>query len=123
MDSQRSFDERRKHRRFHCKNCAVTVNYKACPVINISMGGFAFSYSNVEDWHQDRIEKAILFGDNIRLEEITFHTVSDLICSNDSPDFLQTRRRCVRFHDLRPSQKVRLQGFINHLAESTENTT
>ena len=112
--------ERRKHERFACKKCAVTVDFKACPILNISMGGFAFTYSNLEDWQEDKIEKAILFGDNICLEKISFQTVCDYLLTEDTPVLFEARVRGVRFNTLTADQKLSLQSFISQLADSAE---
>jgi hypothetical protein len=113
------FEERRKHERFYCKNCAVTVDFKACPIVNISMGGFAFTYSNLEDWQENQIEKAILFGDNICLEKVSFQTVCDYLVTENTPVLLESRIRGVRFNALTPDQRMSLKSFISHLAEPT----
>ena len=111
--------ERRKHARFTCKHCAVTVDFKACPILNISMGGFAFTYSNLDDWQENNIEKAILFGDNICLEKISFQTVCDYLLTEDTPVLLEERIRGVRFNTLTASQKRSLKSFISQLTDST----
>ncbi len=117
MNDRKKFVERRKHQRFTCTNCAVTVNFKACPIVNISMGGFAFRYSNSGDWQQDKVEGAILFGDNIYLEEVPFQTVSDYVSQDTIPDLIENRERGVRFGKLSSDQKACLKDYISRLAD------
>jgi hypothetical protein len=119
METSDTFVERRQHQRFACKNCAVTVNFKACPIVNISMGGFAFRYTNSVDWQQDKIEGAILFGDNIYLEDIPFYAVSDIIAPDTIPELIENRERGVRFGKLNPDQLAGLEEYISHLAATT----
>ena len=116
MDTSDTFVERRRHQRFVCKNCAVTVNFKACPIVNISMGGFAFCYTNAVDWQQDKVERAILFGDNIYLEEVPFYTVSDYVARDSNPELLENRKRGVRFGNLSSVQLASLESYISRLA-------
>ena len=117
MEDSNKFVERRKHQRFTCTNCAVTVNFKACPIVNISMGGFAFRYSNSGDWQQDKVEGAILFGDNIYLEEVPFQTVSDHVAQDTVPDLVENRKRGVRFGKLNSDQEASLKDYISRLAD------
>lgn len=118
MDDSNKFVERRKHERFTCNQCAVTVNFKACPIVNISMGGFAFRYSNLGDWQQDKVKGAILFGDHIYLEEIPFQTVSDYIAQDTTPDLIENRERGVRFGKLSSAQEASLKDYISRLADN-----
>lgn len=108
--------ERRKHKRFQIKNYAVIANYKACPVVNISMGGFAFYYNNEDDWPHEPVEQAILFGDLICLEQVSFYTVSDNFSEEYSSVFIKGRQRGVRFGNLTAAQKEALENFISRLA-------
>jgi hypothetical protein len=117
MESSKKFIERRKHQRFTCSHCAVTVNFKACPIVNISMGGFAFRYSNSSDWQQDEVEGAILFGDNIYLDAIPFQTVSDYVAHDSAPDLVENRERGVRFGKLSSEQEACLKDYISRLAD------
>jgi hypothetical protein len=117
MDSSNKFIERRKHQRFPCTYCAVTVDFKACPIVNISMGGFAFRYSNSNDWQQDKVEGAILFGDNIYLEDVPFQTVSDCVVKDSIPDLIENRKRGVCFGKLNSDQKACLKDYISHLGD------
>lgn len=119
MDRNEEISERRLHKRFQCRNFAVTANYKACPIINISMGGFAFCYSNEEDWPHDTVKQAILFGDSIYLEKVSFYTVSDNFSEEYSSTFIKGRQRGVRFGELTPVQKESLESFIYRLARET----
>ena len=119
MDSSNKIIERRKHQRFACTHCAVTVNFRACPIVDISMGGFAFRYSNSNDWQQDKIEGAILFGDNIYLEGVPFQTVSDYVVKDNIPDLIENRKRGVCFGKLNSDQKTCLKDYISRLADGT----
>ena len=118
METSNTLVERRQHQRFACKHCAVTFNFKACPIVNISMGGFAFRYTNTVDWQQDKIEGAILFGDNIYLEDVPFYTVSDNIVQDSIPELIENRERGVRFGKLSPDQLANLEDYISHLADN-----
>ena len=117
MDNSNKFVERRQHPRYACKNCAVTVNFKACPIVNISMGGFAFRYTNTQDWRQDKVEGAILFGDNIYVEQVPFYSVSDKVTQDTVPELLENRERGVRFGKLSPDQTASLKNYISHIAD------
>jgi len=123
METSKRLVERRQHQRFACKNCAVTVNFKACPIVNISMGGFAFRYTNTVDWQKDKIEGAILFGDNIYMENVPFYTVSDNVVPDSIPELIENRERGVRFGKLSPDQLANLEDYISHLADNNDRVS
>jgi len=123
METSKILVERRQHQRFACKNCAVTVNFKACPIVNISMGGFAFRYTNTVDWQKDKIEGAILFGDNIYMENVPFYTVSDNVVPDSIPELIENRERGVRFGKLSPDQLANLEDYISHLADNNDRVS
>ena len=79
------------------------------------MGGFAFRYTNAIDWQQDKVEGAILFGDNIYLEDVPFHTVSDNVVPDSIPELIENRERSVRFGELNPDQMASLESYISLL--------
>jgi hypothetical protein len=81
------------------------------------MGGFAFRYSNANDWQQNKVEKAILFGDNIYLEDVPFQTVSDYVAQDTVPDLIENRERGVCFGKLNSDQKACLKDYISRLAD------
>jgi len=120
METSKILEERRQHQRFTCNNCAVTVNFKACPIVNISMGGFAFRYTNTVDWQKDHIEGAILFGDNIYLEDVPFYTVSDNVARDTIPHLIENRERGVRFGKLNTDQLASLESYISRLADNND---
>jgi len=109
--------ERRKHKRFLCKNCAVSVNYKSGQIINISLGGFAFCYTHFEAWPQKSFEEGVLFGDNILLPKVPFDTVSDIVMPEASPGLVVVRQRGVRFRQLSSAQRSCLEIFLNRLSQ------
>ncbi len=115
MDSDTEYNERRRHKRFSCKNFAVTANFKACSILNISLGGFAFYYDNSTDWPHETIDSGILFGDFIYLEDIPFHTVADIVYPYSKSTIITGRQRGVQFGKLSSYQRKSLEQYISHL--------
>ncbi len=112
---QDSHVERRKFTRFVPKDGTMAVNSHALgPVVDISMGGLSFRYSN------DKTEKAMtdFFGiflgsDDILIDKIKSKIVSDRIMDQGT-SFLQTRSHqlSIQFVTLSSDQQKKLNDFI-----------
>ncbi len=102
--------ERRKHERYKAKSGTCTVESKAGEIIDISMGGLAFSYVDRGDWTDESLDTGMLFGeDDLCVEDLPLKIISD--CAINSG--LSIIRRCgVKFGELTPKQLSQLEYFI-----------
>ena len=102
--------ERREHERHSAKSGRCSVESKAGEIIDISMGGLAFSYVDRGDWEDESFDQGMLFGENdLCLEELPLKIISD--CAINSG--LSIIRRCgVKFGELTPKQISQLEYFI-----------
>jgi len=110
-----NYKERRKFTRFIPKDGTMAVNRHALgPVVDISMGGLSFRYSD------DNVEKAMtdLFGiflgsDDILIDKIQCKIISDRIMPQGT-SFLQTisHQLSIQFLTLSSKQQEKLESFI-----------
>ena len=107
---KKDFKERRKHERYKAKSGTCTVEPKAGEIIDISMGGLAFSYVDRGDWTDESLDTGMLFGEeDLCLEDLPLKIISD--CAINSG--LSIIRRCgVKFEELTPKQLSQLEYFI-----------
>ena len=117
-------DERRRHKRFKVKKQTSFIVNPDWPdmgeLVDISEGGFAFTYVADRKWKVGVEAQAMLFGDHDScLKDIPMSTVADCVIDAGNGDTLIVRRRSVRFGKLDSRQKFLLDCFlwINAAAE------
>lgn len=116
--------DRREYPRIKAKNdipfLIITQNSRSGPIIkrgeiiDISMGGLAFYYTQLGKSFSTGSHLGTLFGhDDLWLHDIPIKTVSDCLV-NGSHAAIQARlrRRSVKFHRLTSRQKKDLQQYI-----------
>ena len=102
--------ERRQHQRHQVKSGSISFKDKSGEIIDISMGGLAFSYVDRDDWSLESFDRGMLLGEKeLCLEEVPLKVISD--CAINSG--LSIIRRCgVKFEKLTPKQLAQLEYFI-----------
>ena len=76
-DEKKDFKERRKHKRFKVKSGTCKINEKAADIIDISMGGMAFSYVDDGEWTDETFDRGMLFGEkDLRIEEVPLKIIT-----------------------------------------------
>jgi len=130
MISGKSFIEQRKHHRFKVKEGAFVGFYKprvfklgkprlikSAPIIDISLEGLAFQYTDFDMWSPNFDELSISkTDDEIKIGKVPFKAISDFLASRFS-DSTFIRRRGVKFGKLTPNQKNHLRRFIQNQAK------
>ena len=113
--------ERRKHKRFQVEDGAFAVLTphfaKVGQIIDMSMGGLAFSYIAEQEPSNGSFELDIFLTDHsFYLEKVPVKTISDFEIANEVAYSFTTTRRCgVEFGDLTLNQISQLEYFIrNH---------
>ncbi len=118
MEQQRiAMRERRRHPRYKMADVAAVVGERRLGhVLDMSMGGLAFSYIQMQARPEEEIELGIIFGqDGKYLDKLPVETVSDCVMSHGPPSHpVVIRRRSVRFGELTPEQRQNLAEFISH---------
>jgi hypothetical protein len=112
--------ERRKHKRFHAKDGTFAVlrpqwpySTKIGQIIDISMGGLAFSYVAGEDQPNRSYELDILLAEHsFHLTKIPFKTIWDQ--EAEQLPSLRMRRCGVQFGELAPHHISQLEYFVQH---------
>jgi hypothetical protein len=128
---------RRSHQRFKVKDGAFAVLYqnsaKLAQILDISMAGFSFRYSDSRSMDNDRSGQAFLYhadrqqlGDfsnfdiflvdsGIYLDRIPCKIVSNFELETlDSPNSVSMRRCGIQFNELVPEQISDLEYFIQN---------
>ncbi|NTV13227.1 MAG: PilZ domain-containing protein [Desulfobulbaceae bacterium] len=107
---QAESEEKRRHQRFPIKSATISTGNKSGEIIDISMGGLAFSYLEREDWTDDTFDRGMLLGEqDLRIEDIQLKVISD--CAINS-GFSVVRRCGVKFEQLTAKQLAQLEYFI-----------
>jgi hypothetical protein len=114
--------ERRKHKRFHAKDGTFAVlrpqwpySTKIGQIIDISMGGLAFSDVAGEDQPNRSYELDILLAEHsFHLTKIPFETIWDQEAEQLPSSTLSMRRCGVQFGELTRNQKSQLEYFVWH---------
>jgi hypothetical protein len=103
-------NERRLHQRHQVESGSISFKDKSGEIIDISMGGLAFSYVDRGDWSFENFDRGMLLGEKeLCLEDIPLKVISD--CAINSG--LSIIRRCgVKFEKLTPKQLAQLEYFI-----------
>ncbi|MDF1577921.1 MAG: PilZ domain-containing protein [Desulfurivibrionaceae bacterium] len=102
--------ERRKHKRFKAKSGTFKAANVEGEIIDISMGGFAFSYLDNGDWADETFDIGMLLGEkDLCIEDVPFKIISDCAINRG----LSITRRCgVKFGKLTPKQLSQLEFYI-----------
>lgn len=92
------------------KSGSIAFSDKSGEIIDISMGGLAFSYVDRDDWSFESCDRGMLLGEKeLCLDDIPLKVISD--CAINSG--LSIIRRCgVKFEKLTPKQLAQLEYFI-----------
>lgn len=117
MTNSKQVIERRKHKRFHVEDGTFAVlgsRYgKIGRVIDMSMGGLAFTYIAGEEQDDKSRQLSILLAeDSFHLTKIPFKTVWDTEAKEVPFSTLALRRRGVEFGDLTEHQISQMQYFV-----------
>jgi len=108
--------ERRRHPRYKMLDVAAVVGDRRLGhVLDMSMGGIAFSYIQMQAHEDEGIELGIIFGrDGKYLEKLPAEVVDDCVLSHGPPHHpVVIRRRSMRFRDLTSEQRQLLAEFIS----------
>jgi hypothetical protein len=120
MTMKKQVVERRKHTRFHVRDGAFAVlgpySSKIGQIIDMSIGGLAFSYIAGEERSNRSYELGILLAENsFYLTKIPFETIWDKETRGVPFSSVPMRRCGVQFGELTQNQASQLQYFIqNH---------
>jgi c-di-GMP-binding flagellar brake protein YcgR len=121
--------ERRKHRRFEVQNDIPVIlrsnDIKVGSVVDLSMGGLGFRYAGIEKPIGESGKLSILpDNDSFYLYKIQCKSVWDCRTGKDLHSFIGMRRCGVRFGELTPDQKARLEYFIEqHTSEGRKQAS
>lgn len=107
---KKELKERRIHPRHQVKSGTITANNRTGEIIDISMGGLAFSYVEREEWDGVTFDFGMLMGErDLCIEDLPLKVISD--CAINSG--ISIIRRCgVQFGKLTPKQVAQLEYFI-----------
>ena len=109
-DDKKDVKDRRKHKRFKIKSGTCTVNEKSVDIIDISMGGMAFSYLDDGEWTDETFDRGMLLGEkDLHVEDVPFKVISD--CAINA-GLTITKRRGVKFEKLTDKQLAQLEYYI-----------
>ena len=122
MDNDTAFVERREHKRFPLQGDGVALLRSASShativgeIIDISVDGVAFRYISGEEPSNGSSELSLVSADHsFYLGNLPIKMVSDLEMAKIPFGAVSTRRRGVKFGDLRQSQRFALQHFIRN---------
>jgi hypothetical protein len=118
---KKNMPERRQHQRFKVKSGTFESESRSGEIVDISMGGLAFSYIDSGNWTDESFDCGMLMGEkDLCLEEIPLKIISD--CAINSG--LSMTRRCgVKFEKLTPKQLAQLEYFIWANTDATAEET
>lgn len=103
-------EDKRHHQRYPVKSATISAGEKSGEIIDISMGGLAFSYLAREDWTDDSFDQGMLLGEqDLHIDDIQLKVISDCAINNG---FSVVRRCGVKFERLTPKQLAQLEYFI-----------
>lgn len=107
-------EERRRRIRFQVKHPAFVFNaINVGRIVDISMGGLAFTYNGRETWPQQLVELDLLIDEEAFLNRVPVRVVSDFVISEEPRRHLITRQCGVQFGRLTPEQVRLLANFIS----------
>lgn len=117
MTSEKQIVERRKHKRFRVQDeTLAVVGHKIGRIIDMSMGGLAFSYIAGREEGDESYQLSILLSeDSFNLTKVPFKTVWDVEALDVPYSSLAMRRCGVEFGDLTERQISQIEYFVeNH---------
>ncbi len=116
--------ERRKHKRFKVQDSAFVVlrgsswphsTQKVGQIMDIGMGGLAFSYVAEQEPSNGSFELGIFSADNsFHLRKIPFETISDVETKKVPFSSITMRRSGVQFGELTQEQAAQLEFFLKN---------
>jgi hypothetical protein len=111
--------ERRQHKRFKARSGTFKSETVEGEIIDISMGGFAFSYAENDDWTNESFDIGMLLGEkDLCIEDVPLKIISDCAINRG----LSITRRCgVKFGKLTPKQVAQLEYYIWANTDATED--
>ncbi len=109
-DKKETKVERRQHKRFEAKSGTFKSESVEGEIIDISMGGFAFSYRDSEEWTNETFDVGMLLGEkDLCIEDVPLRIISDCAINRG----LSMTRRCgVKFGKLNSKQLAQLEYYI-----------
>jgi len=110
IDHKKEPGEKRRHPRHPVKAGRITANQRTGEIIDISMGGLAFSYVQRDDWDGESFDRGMLLGErDLCIEDLPLKVISD--CAINSG--ISIIRRCgAQFGELTAKQIAQLEYFI-----------
>jgi len=112
--------ERRKSKRFRLPTSSFAglgpYFGKVGGILDVSMGGLAFSYIGIEEPNDSLYLDVFLIDHDFYLRRVPFVTISDIPIVPDVRQDMTLRRRGVRFGKLTPQQKSQLDHLIQNYA-------
>jgi hypothetical protein len=118
-----SIKNRRKFPRFKVQNDIFVLHSDFGKVMEIGMGGIAFTYIEKDSPKNGAQNTGALFNQSDDyIIELPLKTVSDTIVRKSASDRLNIRKRVVVFENLESEQVDRLEKFIlDNVPISTSN--
>lgn len=116
--------ERRRYKRHKVQDVSVVVGTRRVGhILEMSMGGLAFSYVEYKDLNFGKPEPGIIFGKNGRyLEKLPVKIVSDSVLSRGPTTHPVVIRRCsLQFLPLSEEQHLNLEAFIRAHSNSIDS--
>ncbi len=107
--------ERREHKRYRVKNGFFAMDStRFGRIIDISLGGLAFTCIGQEEWEPVNQGTGHIFGnDSLCLEQIPFRLRSRKNSANHIPNSaIRMQRLSLEFLGMNEAQKARLKAFI-----------
>ena len=103
-------DDRRQHQRHQIKSATFNTGDRSGEIIDISMGGLAFSYIERAEWEAEPVDRGMLLGErDLAIADIPLKVISD--CAINS-GISMVRRCSVKFVQLTQKQLDQLEYFI-----------
>ena len=115
MSSVKGVVERRRHKRYKVLDVTAVVGARRVGhILDMSLGGLAFSYIEYKDLSSEEMELGIVFGKNGKyLDKLPAKIVSDSVLSHGPQAHPIVIRRCsLEFLQLSEDQIRNLQDFI-----------
>ncbi len=110
MKDKKKMPERRKHKRVKPKNCSVEVDSQLGEIIDISMGGIAFTYMDRDSRFKSAEGIGLTCGESeVCFDELPIRIISDCAIGNG----ISIVRRCnAKFGKLTSKQIDLLERLI-----------
>lgn len=117
MQPDYNTNDRRRQQRFEVKNLAIAVPNKPSPqvgrIVNISKGGMAVRYLDMESWADEADTIDILINSSFFMTKIPILNVNDFKVENQVSFSVMTERQCcLEFGTLSVDQEKLLDEFI-----------